>query len=184
MKKLLTALALPVLCLASVGSVSAASINNTGPGSNNQVRDNNTRNSNITCINNTNVKSNNNQSSNSGSANNSGNTNGGGASSGSSSNSNNSSTTVNGGCAPGTRPVAANSPEAKAAGGGVAPSVAPSGGRGAGAPAPQVDAQGRPLPATGVDDTIRAAGIAVAGLAGTAGLVAAGTGLYRRRALN
>lgn len=182
MKKLLTILALPVLSFASVGTVAAqGNINNTGPGSNNQVTNNRT--SNFVCVNNNNanVKSNNNQSSNSGSANNSGNTNGGGATSGSASNRNSSNTniSVNNGCPTGTRAVAAGSVEAKGAGGGVAPA-----GQGSVAPNARVDAQGHVLPATGVDGTVKAAGIAVASLAGLAGVTAAGTSLYRRRALN
>lgn len=172
MKKVFKSLVAGVVTFSMLGGAASAQINNTGPGSNNQINNNNTSNtttSNSTvCI----LSSTSNQGASSGGSNVSGNTSGGSATSGSASNSN----TANGSCAVGYRAVPANSPEAKAA----AQRVAPVGGRGAGQP---VDAAGRVLPATGVDETVRNAAIGIASLAGVAGVAVAGTSLYRRRAL-
>lgn len=176
MKKLLTVLATPVLCFVFVGTASAATITNTGPGSTNVITNNNTQTVKIVCINDIKVDNKTSQGASSGNATNSGNTNSGNATSGSSNNSSNTNTSVNSGCPGGTKPVAAGSPEAKAAGGGVAPA-----GQGGGS---QVDAQGRLLPATGVDDVVRGVAIAAVAIAMIAIVAQTAASFYRRRALN
>jgi hypothetical protein len=152
--------------------VSAETITNTGPNSNNTITNNSTQNSSTVCINTTTVSNTNNQGATSGSANNSGNTSSGGATSGSSSNTSSTNTSVNSGCPGGTKAVPAGSAEAKAAGGGVAPNGA------------RVDAQGRVLPATGIDGTLKIAAIAVAGFAAAAGVLQFATKSVRARAIS
>lgn len=103
MKKLITSSIATLLSIFALGfaSVSAQSITNTGPGSNNQVITNNTTSCSSTNTNTIGIVNAGNQTSSSGSASTSGNTTGGNATSGSSSNNNSTSTSVsvnNSGC--------------------------------------------------------------------------------------
>lgn len=96
MKKLLVAsLATAVFAVAPSGAVFAASINNTGPGSNNVITNSNSNNCNKTNNNSLVVQGSNSQNGSTGNTSSGNNTSGGNSTSGNSSNSNNSNVKVN-----------------------------------------------------------------------------------------
>lgn len=170
-----------------VSAVQNASINTTGPGSNNVITYRTTDNINVTCTNTTNVDNNTNQNSTSGSANTSGNTSAGGATSGSATNNSNVSSLVNGGCPTGFVPTTTTSTPVAGggSGGAVVPSTkattkaaAPAAGAARGAAVSNIAA----LPNTGPNTVVTGVAATAAGVGTLAALVYVAMGAYRRYA--
>ncbi len=124
MKKLLKILSAAVISTAFIGSFASAAtcdeivVNNTGPGSNNQVVCNVTVDVTVTCTNGTYLLNSNSQSAVSGAVNNQGNTSGGAAISGNATNENGQTVAIGSQCGPATTTTTNEEPGRGAAGGG------------------------------------------------------------------
>ncbi|MGI9027597.1 MAG: hypothetical protein ACR2FM_01990 [Candidatus Saccharimonadales bacterium] len=191
MGKLAKILVAGTMSVAMFGGVASAetfecSINSTGPDSENICTSSTEKDFTFKCENDLNIKFTNEQVAETGAAVTDGNTSGGRAISGDAKNINDLDVLIEAGCAQEIAkqtPAAPTTPAGGQGGGPVAQAPAPAPGRGAAAPAP-APAQGVVLPDTGVDETVKAAAITVASLAGIAGAVTAGTSFYRSRVLN